>query len=276
MSEELHPQHKRLVETLKADKSIQSEAVERAFLAVPRHKFLPHLSPEEAYENENIPTKHSIEGEVISSASHPGVVAEILEELKLSSGQKVLEIGAGTGFNAALIAHLVGDKGRVISLDFDGDIVEQAKANLDNAGVTNVDVYRADGHFGFEALAPYDCIVMSTSSNDIYPSWFGQLKEGGLLGLAVRFRAETATFVVFVKKSDHFASYSGAQANFMPMRGATADFISGEGEALLRERIESGKAFNRILVYPSGTHLPQNDRQIALRRKYATFLFQWD
>ena len=181
MSEEVHPLQKQLVETLRGEKFLQSKAVEQAFLAVPRHKFLPQLSPEEAYKNENIPTKYSDDGEVISSASHPGVMTEILERLELSSGQKVLEIGAGTGFNAALIADLIGDKGKVVSLDYDSDIVEQARKNLATVGVANVDVFQADGHFGYEAAAPYDIIVMSASSSDVYPAWFNQLKEGGVV-----------------------------------------------------------------------------------------------
>ena len=276
MSQEIHPLQKQLVETLKAEGFLQSEAVEQTLLSVPRHKFLPHLSLEEAYKNENIPTKYSDEGEVISSASHPGVVVEILERLKLTAGQKVLEIGAGTGFNAALIANLVGNSGKVVSLDFDEDIVEQAKVNLDTVGLKNVDVYQADGHYGFEASAPYDRIVMSTSSSDVYPAWFSQLEEGGLLGLAVRFFPGAGTFVIFEKKADHFESCSGARADFMPMRGAANRSVSGEGEILLRERIEAGKAFDKILIYIAGTTAPKRDKQIVITRTHATFVFQWN
>ena len=272
----MHPLQKQLVETLKAENSLRSESIEQAFLTVPRHLFLPQLSPDEAYKNENLPTKYSDTGEVISSASHPGVVADILEGLSLSAGQRVMEIGAGTGFNAALIAYLIGEEGTVVSLDYDEDIVEQARKNLESLGVKNVQVHHADGHFGFEALAPYDCIVMSTSSSDVYPAWVNQLKEGGSLGFAVRFYSELGTFVIFEKKYDHLVSRAGARASFMPMRGAVTDTALDEGEKLLRERIEAGKAFSRILVYKTGTGLPKRDQQIVLRRKHATFIFQWD
>ena len=276
MPKEIHPLQKQLVETLKTEGFVRSEAVERAFLAVPRHLFLPRLGPDEAYKNENIPTKYSDAGEVISSASHPGIVADILEGLKLSAGQRVLEIGAGTGFNAALIAHLVGEEGMVVSLDYDEDTVEQARKHLESFGVKNVQVHHADGHFGFEALAPYDCIVMSTSSSDVYPAWVEQLREGGSLGFAVRFYSELGTFVIFEKKHDHLVSRAGARASFMPMRGAVTDTPSDEGEKLLRERIEAGKAFDRIFVYKTGADLPKRDQQIVLRRNHATFVFQWD
>ena len=261
---------------LKAETFLRSEAVEQAFLAVPRHLFLPHLSAQEAYKNENIPTKYSSNGEVISSASHPGVVADILEKLDLALGQRVLEIGAGTGFNAALLANLVGEEGKVVSLEYDGDAAAQAGKNLESAGVENVEVLQADGHFGFETLAPYDRIVMSTSSFDVYPAWFHQLREGGLLGLALRFSSKMATFVIFEKRSDYLISQSGVQAAFMPMRGAAANVVQDEGEDLLHARIEAGETFSRILVYLSATALPQSDKQIVMEREHATFVFQWD
>lgn len=281
MKTNIHPLQQGLVDQLKADKAISSGQVENAFLQVPRHLFLRHLSTEAAYVNENIPTKHSATGEVISSASQPGVVAEILERLDLEAGQTVLEIGAGTGYNAALLANLVGEKGHVVSLDIDEDIVAGARDNLTHFGVSNVRVERADGHYGFEALAPYDRIVMSTSSSDVYPAWFDQLKEGGRFGFAVLlFEGERdGTFIVFEKQEGHFQSCAGAAVQFMPMRGGTPllpELVDRQGEQTVREWQRQGKRFSRMLIFPAGAALPEDDKQIILKRPNSSFVFQWD
>src|SRR5512146_3300442 len=108
--------------------------VEAAFRAVPRHLFLPDLTPEEAYRDEAIPTKRLQTGQIVSSSSQPSIMAIMLEQLALEPGQRVLEIGAGTGYNAALIAHLVGETGHVVSLDIDQDIVDAAWLHLAATG----------------------------------------------------------------------------------------------------------------------------------------------
>src|SRR5689334_7832237 len=95
-----------LVEYLKQGGHLPSPSVEAAFRAVPRHLFLPDLELEKVYQDEAIPTK--LQDEIpISSSSQPTIMAIMLEQLRLKPGQRVLEIGAGTGYNAALIAHIV-------------------------------------------------------------------------------------------------------------------------------------------------------------------------
>lgn len=279
MNIDAHGLQKQLIDTLKEDKAIVSSRVEAAFQHVPRHLFLRHLPPEQVYVNKTIPTKHSDTGEVISSASQPGVVAEILERLDVLPGHNVLEIGAGTGFNAALLANLVGQQGQVVSLDIDEDIVAGARDNLLNFGAANVRVELGDGRHGFEALAPYDRIVLSTSSLDVFPAWTVQLKEGGRLGLAMLFYKDEGTFVIFEKQGNHLRSCGGAGARFMPMRGgfsSESDHRDEQGDTALREWIKQGKMFSSILVYPKDAQLPKSDRQIVLHRYYASFVFRWD
>jgi hypothetical protein len=100
--------------------AIKSPAVEAAFRAVPRHVFVPEVSAEHAYRNEAIPTK-LVDGHAVSSASQPSIVAVMLEQLDVQPGQRVLEIEAGTGYNAALLARLVGPSGHVVTVDLDED-----------------------------------------------------------------------------------------------------------------------------------------------------------
>src|SRR5512142_2896736 len=116
MSEETVAElQQKLIETLKKSGALKSAVVEQAFLAVPRHLFLPNEPLERAYADIAIAVKRGEEGEWTSSSSQPAIMAIMLEQLDPRPGQRVLEIGAGTGFNAALLAHLVGPTGQVVS-----------------------------------------------------------------------------------------------------------------------------------------------------------------
>ena len=101
---------------------------------MPRHLFLPGVEPGKSYADEAIPTKWQPDGRAISSSSQPAVMAVMLEQLCVEAGQRVLEIGAGTGYNAALLSHLVGEAGAVTTVDIDEDLVEQASRHLAKPG----------------------------------------------------------------------------------------------------------------------------------------------
>src|SRR3712207_5192779 len=105
-----------LAEHMIRDGHITTAPVAEAFRAVPRHLFLPGVPPEAVYQDEAIVTNR-LEGVPVSSSSQPAIMAIMLERLDLRPGQRVLEIGAGTGYNAALIAEIVGPGGRVITVD---------------------------------------------------------------------------------------------------------------------------------------------------------------
>src|SRR5262249_61279870 len=126
-----------------------------------------------------IATKRQPDGEVISSSSQPEIMAIMLEQLDLQPGQRVLEIGAGTGYNAALLAHVVRDGGRVTTLDLDDDIVAGARAHLAAAGVTSVRVVCADGWAGCGEGGPFDRIILTGGAHDISPALRAPLAPGG-------------------------------------------------------------------------------------------------
>ena len=107
---------------------------------VPRHLFLPGVPLDQAYADEPVYTKTDDGGASISAASQPWIVAMMLEQLDAQPGHRVLEVGAGTGYNAALLAAIVGDTGQVTTIDVDEDLVDGARKHLAAAGVTNVDV----------------------------------------------------------------------------------------------------------------------------------------
>ena len=103
--------HRALVDGLVGRRCISDARVEAAFRAVPRHLFLPGVPLADAYRDQAIPTK-TVDGEAVSSSSQPEIMATMLEQLKLEPGLRVLEIGAGTGYNAALMPHIVGEEGK--------------------------------------------------------------------------------------------------------------------------------------------------------------------
>ena len=187
---------------------------------MPRHVFLPDARFEEVYTDRAIPTKHA-DGKPISSSSQPSIMALMLEQLSLEPAQRVLEIGAGTGYNAALIAHIVGPSGQVVTIDIDEDVAEQARQHLVAAGFGDVGVRCTDGGYGHPVLAPYDGIILTASAWDIAPAWFEQLALGGRLVLPLSLR-QAQQSVAFVRRDDHLESASVVDCGFMPLRGAFA------------------------------------------------------
>ena len=118
-------QQQALVDKLKQDGTIRSPFVEAAFRSIPRHLFLPGVPVEQVYQDEAIATKHQ-DGVAISSSSQPAIMAIMLEQLGLEPGHRVLEIGAGKGYNAAFIAQIVGDAGQVVTDDIYEDFVDNS------------------------------------------------------------------------------------------------------------------------------------------------------
>jgi len=230
--------HQELVDRVKVAGYITSPRVEEAFRAVPRHLFLPHLSPQEVYQDRAIMTK-MIDGQYVSSSSQPTIMAIMLEQLDLQPGQRVLEIGAGTGYNAALMAHIVGEMGQVVTIDIDDDIVEAARIHLATAGFERVQVICSDGGLGYPDAAPYDRIILTVSSADITPAWREQLRPDGrfLLPLVVRgpqlsvaFEPQTdardareARDVGNARDVNYWQSISVRACGFVGLRGAFAE-----------------------------------------------------
>ena len=212
----------RMADRLKRDELLNDPAIEAAFRAVPRHVFAPHAAMWVAYTDQALPLKR--EGKQwLSSLSQPAVIAMMLGQLDLRVGHNVLEIGAGAGYNAALMSHIVGEHGHVVTIDIDEDLKRFAQSRLLKAGVHNVDVLCKDGALGDEARAPYDRIILTVGSNDIAPAWRDQLKRGGRLVLPIDFTDAGLQFsVAFDKADDHLIGRSFLPCGFIRLRGALA------------------------------------------------------
>jgi protein-L-isoaspartate(D-aspartate) O-methyltransferase len=174
----------------------------------------------EVYRDEAIPIKKA-NGIWTSSSSQPAIMAIMLEQLDLQPGQRVLEIGAGSGFNAALMAYLVGDPALVTTVDIDDSLVEQARANLTEAGFGGVSAVCADGGDGYRLHAPYDRVTLTVGAWDISPAWVEQLREGGILLLPLDFSGVQLS-VAFEKLAGVLRSRSAECCGFMRLRGTYA------------------------------------------------------
>jgi protein-L-isoaspartate(D-aspartate) O-methyltransferase len=216
--------HQQLIDQMKNEGHITSKSVEAAFRAVPRHHFLPELAVEDIYQDQAIVTKKALDERVVSSSSQPTMMAIMLEQLQLQPGQRVLEIGAGTGYNAALMAHIVGKHGQVVTLDIDEDIVGSARSHLQAAGYEQVQVICADGFAGYAEAAPYDRIILTVNAADIAPAWREQLKPDGRLLLPLSLRGRQVS-VVFEWVEDHLESVSMSFCRFVSLRGALTEEI---------------------------------------------------
>jgi protein-L-isoaspartate(D-aspartate) O-methyltransferase len=226
-----------LVDGLLAERHLTQPRVAEAFRAVPRHLFLPGMDLAVVYQDEAIAIKVT-DGRWISSSSQPAIMAIMLEQLDLQPGQRVLEVGAGSGFNAALIAYLVGDASLVTAVDIDDDLVEQAHANLEAAGCGDVGVVCADGWEGYRPHAPYDRVVLTVGAWDISPAWVEQLREGGILLLPLDLYGMQLS-VAFEKRAGVLRSRSVRCCGFIRLRGDHA------GPQVAVPLDESGKALVR-------------------------------
>jgi protein-L-isoaspartate(D-aspartate) O-methyltransferase len=214
--------HRRaLVQTLRRDGHLHSANVAAALLAVPREVFVPGVPLDEVYRPSDAIVTKRLEGISVSSCSAPEVIALMLEQLDPQPGQRVLEIGAGTGYNAALLAHLVGPEGQVVTLDIDDDLVQAARQHLAAAGCGQVNVVETDGALGYARGQPYDRIILTVASSDIAPAWREQLaRPDGRMVLPLAIRG-LQRCVVFARggEGDRLVSTSLRNCSFISMRG---------------------------------------------------------
>ncbi len=194
-------------------------AVEAAFRDVPRHLFLPEIEPAQAYHDVAFVIRSDGEGLPVSASTQPAMMAVMLSQLALAPGHRVLEVGTGTGYNAALIAHIVGCQKSVVTIDMVPELIGQARANLAAAGYGRVTVVCGDGASGVPDRAPYDRIIVTAGAWDLAPPWWAQLGPGGRIVLPLSIRGIQLS-VGLESAGDHLVSTSACRCSFIRMAGA--------------------------------------------------------
>jgi protein-L-isoaspartate(D-aspartate) O-methyltransferase len=231
------------VTKLKQAGVIHSRAVEQAFRTVPRHRLVrtfyisdqddnytkfehdpdnpepTHL--EVIYSGAPLVTRFK-DGFPASSSSDSRLVAHMLELLRLDRGMNVLEIGAGTGYNAALMAEIVENQSHVTTVDNQPDVVAQTQELLAGAGYSAIRVRCADGFYGFDETVPYDRVVVTVGSPDLSPHWVEHLKPDGFVLLPLR-HAAANPLVRVSQRDDAIMGQVVGMSGFMPMRGKLWD-----------------------------------------------------
>lgn len=182
-----------------------------ALRKVPRHEFVPNNQRAYAYENRPLPIGY---GQTISQ---PYIVAVMTELIKPKSGDHVLEIGTGSGYQAAILSELVDS---VYSIEIIEPLAEQASKNLKHAGYGSVHTRSGDGYYGWEAVAPFDGIVVTAVASHIPPPLIKQLKPGGRMIIPVGAPFMTQYLVLVNKDADgQITTRQMLPVSFVPLTG---------------------------------------------------------
>ena len=202
----------RLLFLLKKQGMNFSKKVIKAFKAIPREKFVMENYKERAYEDSPLPI---LLGQTISQ---PSTVLKFLDALDVKLGNKVLEIGSGSGYNAALLSKLVGTKGFIYSTEIAEPLAEFARNNIKKLKIKNVEILRIDGSQGLMEKEPFDRIILTAACSKIPDVLIDQLKTGGILVAPVG-PIYAQNLVRLKKTSKRISEKILGQYQFVPMTG---------------------------------------------------------
>ncbi len=225
-------------------------AILDAFDEVPRHWFLPDVPLDECYVDRSVTTVREA-GQAVSSCSQPSWVARVISHAGVATGQRVLEIGSGTGWSAAILARVVGPSGSVVTVDIDPKLVKMTRTNLESFGFSRdggegqernqregetpdvqVQLHKSgfgpittlckDGFTPTNVAPVYHAIMVTATCSDIAPCWHHQLAEGGYLVLPLNLLPGLTILVAFVKKADRLVSRYIELCKAVALRGEGA------------------------------------------------------
>jgi protein-L-isoaspartate(D-aspartate) O-methyltransferase len=198
-----------LVETLQL-KGIRDLAVLNAIAAIPRHRFVPESVRHRAYEDIALPIGA---GQTISQ---PWVQARSLQELRLSGRETVLEVGAGSGYQTALLSQLAGN---VVAVERVPALAEAARRAIRDLGIRNVSVVVGDGTLGWRSMAPFDAIVVAAASPAVPTPLVEQLADGGRMVIPIGSREEQTLMLVEKTPGGAVSVAPISDVRFVPLLG---------------------------------------------------------
>ncbi|MBI4044343.1 MAG: protein-L-isoaspartate(D-aspartate) O-methyltransferase [Candidatus Diapherotrites archaeon] len=204
----------KLVEHLKATLAIRTKTIENAFLATKRELFVPKNMREHAYADDALPIGL---GQTISQ---PTTIAAMLEMLGAKKEMRVADVGSGSGYLAALLSHIVGEKGQVIACEIMKELAEKSRESLKAQGCTNVTVIEGDAAEALPPHGPFDRIIISAACPFIPRPLFGSLKEGGAAVAPVGDQSTQAlTRLSKIKGKPVKKEFLESRFVFVPLRG---------------------------------------------------------
>jgi protein-L-isoaspartate(D-aspartate) O-methyltransferase len=191
-------------------RGIRDPRVLRAMQDVPRHYFVPENLIKRAYHDTALPIG---DGQTISQ---PYIVALMTARLKLNHRQRVLEVGTGSGYQAAVLAKIVKE---VYTIEIKKKLHDNSTRLLERLGYTNVKTRQADGYYGWPEAAPFDAIMITAAVNHVPPPLLKQLKDGGMLILPLGNPFSYQHLTLVIKKGDDYTTRSITGVLFVPMTG---------------------------------------------------------
>ena len=203
------------------DRGIRDRRVLQVMLKVPRHVFLDHDAGSEAYSNHSFPIGFS------QTMSQPYMVAYLSEQLRLSGDERVLEIGTGSGYHAAVLSGLVAE---VFTVERVPELAGKASRVLQDLIYTNIHVRTGDGAEGWPEAAPFDRILMTAAARTVPRALLGQLRDGGTLVGPVEKRDGGQELVRLTRSGSEFAIERLAECSFVPMVRADEVRARGRGD----------------------------------------------
>jgi len=205
----------RMVEQGIEMQGITNEQILEAMRAVPRHKFVHSGQQAQAYQNNPLPIGH---GQTISQ---PYIVAYMNEMLDLTPGDKVLEIGTGSGYHAATLSELTP---HVYSIEIIRELGEQAAGYYEELGYETIQTKIADGYYGWEEHAPFDAIIVTAASGHVPPPLIEQLNPGGVIAIPIGSPYQTQTLMKITKDEDgNIRTERDLPVRFVPLTGAAQE-----------------------------------------------------
>jgi len=208
-SDLFEPQRYEMVRTQIADRGIGDSATLRAMRTVPRHLFVPPNQVENAYDDRPLPIGF---GQTISQ---PYIVAYMTELIRPRRGQRVLEIGTGSGYQAAVLAEIVDT---IYTIEIITELESAARERIKKLGYKNIMIKNADGYYGWEEHAPFDAIVVTAAAEYIPPPLVTQLKDGGRMVIPVGSPFLVQTLMLVEKRGKDITTRSLIPVRFVPLK----------------------------------------------------------
>jgi protein-L-isoaspartate(D-aspartate) O-methyltransferase len=271
---------RQLVETLRQAGALQTPALEQAFLRIPREAFVPCFYEQEmadhsmvwklvcaddldredyltaVYRNQSLVTKLDERHWPVSSSSQPAVMAKMLEALDVQPGQRVLEIGTGSGYNAALLATLTGEGLQVVTIERDAELAATAKAALEHVLGPRVAVIVGDGVAGWQRVAPYDRIIATASAQTLPMAWVEQLRPHGKLVMDLQGSLASGFLVVEKTATEVSGHFLPEPLHFMPLETETITMPHTKLASLLQQGCEATFPQEDGAVFPESLFDP--------------------